>query len=238
MKHITHKLVLETIAAGDIIQTLTPMVLAPRQTRIEEVLAKRLESIHLVFEAPADVHNAIAAVRSAEAFGVVNIHIIAPESKAIYSKTISQSSIYWVNVHYHDTLADYLATLPAARPLLAGAKMDGEIELAKLPVDRPLVLFFGNEHRGLSDAAIEACDTSYRIPMQGMSESLNLSVSASISLYDTTRRKHELLDGQCDLSDDTYESLKARYYLNSVSSRFLPKLFDLPPNPKTKPTEN
>lgn len=225
MKHSYHKKILTEFPAKAIIETLEPLILEPRLKRIEEVLQNRLESIHLVFESPADVHNAIAALRSAEAFGIVNLHIITPENETMHAKTISQSAIYWVNLHYHESLDDFLSTLPAEKPFLAGAKMDGECELADIPVEGPLYLFFGNENRGLSEQAIRACDSTYQIPMQGMSESLNLSVSASISLYDTTRRRRTMLNGQCDLSSETNEQLKAKYYLNSVSSRFLPRLF-------------
>jgi tRNA (guanosine-2'-O-)-methyltransferase len=225
MKHSYHKKILANVPAETIIDTLQPLILEPRSLRVEQVLQNRLEGIHLVFESPADVHNAIAALRSAEAFGVANLHIIAPENETMYAKTISQSAIYWVNLHYHATWADFMAQLPTKRPYIAGAKMDGDLELAELPVEQPLYLLFGNEHRGLSEQANKACNTSYRIPMQGMSESLNLSVSASISLYDTTRRRRQHLESTGDLSKASYDALKAKYYLNSVSSRFLPTLF-------------
>lgn len=39
-----------------------------------------------------------------------------------------------------------------------------------------------------------ACDYHYTIPMVGMSESMNLSISAAISLYDTTKRLRTHLD--------------------------------------------
>lgn len=225
MKNHYHHFILENHDPQTVIDTIEPFLLEPRLGRIQSVLDQRLESIHLVFESPADVHNAVAALRSAEIFGVVNIHIIAPESELLYAKTISQSAIFWVNLHFYNSLDAFFTQIPRTNSCFAGAKMDGEIALSELSVEQPLYLFFGNEHRGLSKDALKHCNTTFHIPMQGMTESLNLSVSASISLYDTTRRKRALLAGKCDLSEKTYRELQARYYLNSTSKRLLPKLF-------------
>lgn len=225
MKHHSHQKLLAHVDPQTIIEKVEPFMLETRIKRIEEVLEKRLESIHLIFESPADIHNAMAGLRSAEAFGIVHLHIIAPDNKAIHAKSISQSSIYWVKLHFYDSLDEFLQQLPNDNRCLAGAKMDGEQELSELPVDQPLYLFLGNENRGLSDEAVAACDTTYQIPMHGMVESLNLSVSASISLYDTTRRLRESLDDSHNLSEATMQSLKAQYYLNSISPKLAPKLF-------------
>jgi tRNA (guanosine-2'-O-)-methyltransferase len=227
MKHHYQHTILAHYSPEAVIAAIEPLLLEPRINRVAEVLQNRLESIHLVFESPADVHNALAALRSAEAFGISHVHIINPDNEAMHAKTISQSAIYWINLHYYDSLTDFVATLPTNNRVLAGAKMDGDVPLAELPVEQPLYLFFGNEHRGLSEQAVTACNTTYHIPMQGMSESLNLSVSASISLYDTTQRRRELLAGQCDLSTDSYQLLKAQYYISSLSKRFLPNLFPI-----------
>ena len=51
---------------------------------------------------------------------------------------------------------------------------------------------FGNEHRGLSMAAIEGADEKIYIPMKGMVQSLNLSVTAGIVMWEYTRQNPAL----------------------------------------------
>ena len=46
----------------------------------------------------------------------------------------------------------------------------------------------GNEQNGLSDKLINNCDQLIKIPMLGKSDSLNLSVSTGILLYESIRK--------------------------------------------------
>ena len=52
----------------------------------------------------------------------------------------------------------------------------------------PLLLFLGSEQHGLSNEAMDACDTVVRIPMAGRADSLNLAVAAGVMLYEMLRR--------------------------------------------------
>lgn len=232
MKYSENTQLLERFPHQEIINKLIPLISKRRQNRINSVITNRINSIHLVLESPADIHNALAAVRSAEAFGILNVHIINPDSPAIHERCITQGAIFWVNTHYYNSLPEFLAKMPKTPRYLAGAQMQGSVPVNELPIDKPLWLMLGNENRGLSDAAIAACDTLYRIPMFGMSESLNLSVSASISLYNTTTRHRTLLDGKPDLSTKEQQQLKAQYCLNSVNPKFIPGLLNSTNTPK------
>jgi TrmH family RNA methyltransferase len=59
---------------------------------------------------------------------------------------------------------------------------------------RPLALLMGSEPRGLSSAGLELCDLLVAIPMVGQGDSLNLSVAASVMLYEifNQQRKADL----------------------------------------------
>ena len=50
---------------------------------------------------------------------------------------------------------------------------------------RPTAWLFGNEARGLEDAALELADTALRLPIYGSAESLNLATAASVCLYES-----------------------------------------------------
>lgn len=200
-----------------ILEVLTPYVTEARQARIEDVVTARLTGIQIAIEAPSDPHNAAAVVRTAEALGVLAVHVVAAEGRALHAKRTTQGAFHWVNTYHHRTLDGFLEQVrPTYR--LCGAWMDAPTLVDDLPVDEPICVLFGNESRGLSSAAKSACTCGFRISMVGMSESLNLSVSAAITLYELTRRRRAL-KGQTDLSLEDEMQLRARYYLGSVDQR-------------------
>ena len=225
MKNRQYQQVLDQFASKEIIEKLAPYITDSRKQRIEQVVSKRLNSVHLAIECPSDINNALAAVRSAEAMGVSNVHIICAEGSAASARKVTQGAFYWVNIQFYDSLTEFLTTIQQHNIKLAGGTVTATQPLSRVPVDEPLCLIIGNEARGLTDNAVAGCDIEYTIPMVGMSESMNLSVSAAISLYDTTSRKRKLLDGASDLSAEQTSLLTAGYYLNSANPRMYPHLF-------------
>ena len=109
--------------------------------------------------------------------------------------------------------------------VIAGAIIHAEKKLSELKIDKPICILIGNEQRGLTHEAKNACDILFSIPMCGMVESLNLSVAAAISLFDLTQRKRMTLKNNTDLSITTEKKLRAKYYLNSVEARLAVNLF-------------
>lgn len=208
-----------------IIKRLDPYLTDNRKNRIQVILDARLKSIQLAIERPSDINNALAAVRSSEAMGISTVHIIAPESDAVYARSITQGAVYWVNVIYHDTLEDFLKTIKSQHILLVGGSLKAKQPLSSVPIEKPICIMIGNEQRGLSEQAQAACQIKFQIPMYGMSESLNLSVSAAISLYDTTTRKRESLKQQGDLTQQERLDQQASYYISSVKPRLIKGLF-------------
>lgn len=226
MKFPEQTIILEQYPADVIIDTLTPFVSEQRQQRIEEVISGRITGIQLAIECPSDINNAFAAIRTAEALGISKVHIITPEGTTLMAKPITQGAFYWVDISYYDTLEQFLDYCHDQSLLLAGGTVDATTPLHEVSIDQPLCVMIGNEHRGLSEAAQAACAIRYKIPMVGMSESMNLSVSAAISLYDTSQRRRAQLGSKGDLSGDQQQTLRAQYYLNSVAPRLARGLFN------------
>ncbi len=55
---------------------------------------------------------------------------------------------------------------------------------------RPTALVFGTEDRGLTDFWRTRADAHIRIPMAGMMDSLNVSVSAAILAFEAVRQRN------------------------------------------------
>jgi tRNA (guanosine-2'-O-)-methyltransferase len=85
--------------------------------------------------------------------------------------------------------AEALADLRARGYRLAALTLQGSpMDLAEVPLDRPLALLIGTELTGLSDTAHAQADFQVRLPMEGFAQSFNLSVCAAVCLYELTRR--------------------------------------------------
>jgi tRNA (guanosine-2'-O-)-methyltransferase len=212
---------IDTLGAARVVEGLAPFLSESRRAAIERVLGARLGSVHVAIESPEDPYNAAAVVRTAEALGVLNVHVVGAPAGALHARKTTQGAFNWLHTTHHPELEALLAALAGRGLRLFGAAPVATCTLEELPVDAPFCLLFGNEATGLSQAALAACTLSFRIPMAGMSESLNLSVSAAIALYAMTGARRRLLGVQSDLDESARLRERARYYARSVDRRLL-----------------
>jgi tRNA (guanosine-2'-O-)-methyltransferase len=182
---------------GRVVRLLEPLVLERRAQRLRDVIAQRLSSVQVVFDAPHDPHNGAAVLRSCEAFGVQYVHVIERLEKFLAAPTVAKGSEKWVDLHRWSTVDDVIAKMRADGLELVAASADGELapqDLASIP---KLALVLGNERDGIADALAAACTRRVRVPMRGFVESLNVSVSAAILLaHATVGRKGDLTDDE------------------------------------------
>jgi tRNA (guanosine-2'-O-)-methyltransferase len=86
----------------------------------------------------------------------------------------------------------------------------------ELDPTQKIALVFGNEHDGISEEVTKNVDGLVHIPMMGFSESFNISVSASIFLYDLRKRAKELGVSDFFLSEAEKQELRLRWYRDVV----------------------
>ncbi|MCI5052643.1 MAG: RNA methyltransferase [Simkaniaceae bacterium] len=197
---------IEKIGPARIISALSKEQSDRRLARIDQMLANRLSSIQVAVESPKNFHNAYAIVRTAEGMGLSNMHIIDPHlRKRSSGKATTQGAINWVDLKVHKSLDAFSQTMEDMA--VVGGTMHGEYSIEELPIDRPLCLLFGNEEFGLTNEALERCDMTFHIPMYGMSQSYNLSVSAAIALHAVVSRKRKETTGE--LRGETLEFERA-----------------------------
>ena len=223
MKEFSIQQILEHITPEDIIKTLDPFILDSRKKTIENSLAQRITSIQLAVENPEIPQNALATLRTCVAFGLSTAHIISPPNKNGITKSITKGSASWVEIHYHKTLQEFLSQQTSM--LLVGAITNAKTSLHEIPIDKPMCIILGNEKDGLTKECIQHTNLTYTIPMQGMVNSFNLSVSAGISLYDLVRRRRQYIQKKGDLDPAQKQKLRAQYYLHSINSRLTNQLF-------------
>lgn len=69
----------------------------------------------------------------------------------------------------------------------AGLAGEGAAPITALPKDRPVAIVLGAEGAGLRQLVSQTCDGLFRIPIDPVMESLNVSNASAISLYEATR---------------------------------------------------
>lgn len=160
---------------------------------IEEFLMEpREDSLVLVLDHIEDPQNYGAIMRSADAFGADLVlspkRRAAPLSEA--AARASAGAAAHVPLASVVNLADSLRKLAESGYWLYAADMDGS-SLPGVTFPKKCALVMGNEGTGVSRLLREICDESVSIPMWGHVDSLNVSASAAVLLYEF-RRQHPL----------------------------------------------
>ncbi|MFW6049702.1 MAG: TrmH family RNA methyltransferase [Myxococcota bacterium] len=195
---------------GAVIEALAPLVTERRLARIRQVAAGRTLSVVPVLERLADPHNGSAVLRSADAFGLQQVHVVEHPAGFLAAHRVSRGTDRWLDVVRHRDAAACAAHLHehGYRLILAGA--DGELRPEDLARPARVALVLGHEREGPSEAMRDAADGAVAVPMAGFVESLNVSVAAGILLYAATRGRGG------DLDASAQEMLTARFLFNSV----------------------
>lgn len=176
-----------------LLEELLKHMTAERSARMDEVLSNRTRHVCMVLEDIYQTHNASAVLRSCDAFGIQDVHII--ENKNVYSRNpdVDMGSEKWLTVRQYfegeNNTAEALSSIKSkGYKLVATTPHEPSILLEDLPVDEPIALMLGTEMRGLTDTAFELADIRVRIPMMGFTESFNLSVCGALMMQTVTRK--------------------------------------------------
>ena len=203
--------------ADTVCATLEDMLTPERIARIDEILAQRLTSVVTVVEDTYDPHNAVATIRTTEAFGLQELHVIEPSDEKVGTTWgITRGSHMWVDLVRWKDPASAIGNL-RARGFRVYATLPGAPHsIENVDVSAPIAVCFGNEHAGLSQAAIEACDGALGVPMYGFSESYNLSVTVALAMSRIATRRREHIGAVGDLPDDRRRLLRAKWYCAKI----------------------
>jgi tRNA (guanosine-2'-O-)-methyltransferase len=203
----------------DVLEALSPQLTEERKARIDDVLARRLASLTVVLENLHDPHNGAAALRSVEGFGLTDLHVVESNEPFRFAHSVPIGCDKWVALTKHKTFAACADLLHARGFRLYAAVPGAQMTLSDIDVSQPAALVFGNEHDGLSAEAQAACDATFSIPMTGFTQSFNLSVSVSLGVYETARRRRAFLAADGDLPEQERARLRAEWYALSMDRR-------------------
>ncbi len=179
---------------NEICDTIAVMVTPTRRRRFIAVAKARQQGLALVLEDVHDPMNAAAIMRTADAFGVQEVHLIFAEEKPWNPRRVgkaSSSAHKWLTFKIYRSTAMCLSSLSRrGYKIVATALTSGATNLYRAKLTAPkLALVVGNEHRGLSAAALARADHTVAVPMRGMVQSLNVSVTAALCIAEIVRQR-------------------------------------------------
>ncbi len=171
-----------------------------RKQRLEAAAARRTAHLRLLLQDVHDPHNISACLRSAEAFGIQAVDIVERKPRFKVS-TAAKGVGSWLDVRTFSDIPTAIASLHRDGYAIAVAlPQSGAVSLEEIPLDQPLALVFANEHEGADRTWVESADYCFTIPMVGLVESLNVSVSAAVALYSLRSRLDQTLSERAMLS--------------------------------------
>ena len=137
-----------------------------------------------------DPHNLGAIVRSAEALGAHGMVLPQRRSAGLTGSVakVAAGALEHLPVARVVNLNRSLEVLKDEGYTVIGLADEGDLTISEIDLEGPLVVVTGSEGKGISLMTRKHCDQLVRIPLRGVTTSLNASVATALLLYEVARR--------------------------------------------------
>tara|TARA_A100001037_G_scaffold160823_2_gene144849 strand:- start:1069 stop:1596 length:528 start_codon:yes stop_codon:yes gene_type:complete len=171
-----------------------------RKLKNEELNRKTLEEFKKTVKIPITIvlDNVRSALNVGSIFRIADAFLIkevilcgitaSPPNKDI--RKVALGSTLSVNWKKYDETLDVITDLKNKGFYIVGVEQtENSTELEKFnPSDLPIAIIFGHEVNGVSQKVIDQCDEIVEIPQYGTKHSLNISVSAGITVWEISKK--------------------------------------------------
>ena len=146
-------------------------------------------SLLLALDGLTDPQNLGAIIRSAEALGAQGLILPQRRSAGLTGSVakVAAGALEHLPVARVVNLNRSLEKLKSEGYTVVGLAEEGPSTLSEIKFQGPLVVVVGSEDKGISLITRRLCDQLVRIPLKGVTTSLNASVATSIFLYEVAR---------------------------------------------------
>lgn len=196
-----------------------------RLHRMESVLSNRTKTLTVVLDRIKNYHNVSAVIRSADAFGINDVHLVG--EKFEYTKGISRGSERWIDLIRHETPSlaisnlkkeGYSIVVLQPEEITNKDKNLTALPVFQLPFSEKLALVFGNERLGVDKEFTKNAKYGAYIPMFGFVESFNISVACAITLFCSTTGTSEHKRDLLPLTQEQKAQIKDRWLKDDVNN--------------------
>ena len=159
---------------------------------LTDILKRRKSpALLLILDGVKDPHNLGASLRNADAFGAQMV--IVPKDRAVGITPIvhkvacgAAQTIPFIRV---TNLYRTLLNLQKEGIWIVGTAAEAEFSIHEVDLTGDIAIVLGSEGQGMRRLTIERCDFLAKIPLEGIVESLNISVACGICLYEAKRQR-------------------------------------------------
>jgi tRNA (guanosine-2'-O-)-methyltransferase len=196
-----------------------------KQFLTEERLSKiehfSLESSDFVLPVVEDIYqfrNAAAIVRSVEACGFHKVVALQEEYSFEPNLRVTKGADTWVEVEKLPRNRESFQKIrDRGYKIVAVSLENNAVMLPEYQITEPVALVFGTEMEGVSQEILDFADETLAIPMYGFTRSFNVSVAASICLYEL---KQKLIKSGINykLNEEKRLKMQIRWAVSSIRS--------------------
>ena len=198
-------------------------VVEKRRELFEEKIRQRTKHITVVLENIFQGRNISASIRSADCFGIQDVHIIENDNIFNDDSEVSMGAEKWITITRHNqqkhNSIDTIKELKAeGYQIIATTPHNTDCNLFDIDISKQKVaLIFGSEVRGCSDQTLALADKRMKIPMYGFTESFNISVSVSLCLQHLTYKLRKA-DSDWKMTKNQQDKVMLQWLRNSIKA--------------------
>ena len=193
--HVQPLASLDRLAPGGRHQGVVAFVAATAYQTEESILARAAQlnepPLLVILDGVEDPHNLGAVLRTAEGAGVHGVFIPDRRASGLTSVVakVSAGAIDHIPVARMTNTSRLIETLKTAGVWIYGLEPTAKKLFTEVDLRGPVGLVFGGEGAGIRPGVLQHCDERIHIPMKGQVQSLNVSASAAVMLFEAVRQR-------------------------------------------------
>jgi len=175
-----------------VIAYISPIEYYQLDLLLPEIYEKGEQPFFIILDRITDVRNLGAIARSAECNGVHGIILPSKGSALVTSDSIKTSAgaLNKIPVCKVDDLKSTIEFLKNSGITIVGCSEKSDKIIYNQELKDPIAIVMGSEEDGVSSAYLNMCNSTIKIPLYGKVGSLNVSVAASVFMYEINRQRH------------------------------------------------
>ena len=160
-----------------------------RLEKMKQVLNTRQNTLRVFMDYVFSSHNLSAIVRTCDGVNVGKLYY-RHQRKVRLNNDITMGAHKWIFHEYVEDIENFYQDIKSQGYQVVVTLLDEEtVDFREVDYTKPTLIVLGNEVDGASDISIKYADKKVIIPMQGMSQSLNVSVANAVILYEAQRQR-------------------------------------------------
>ena len=161
-------------------------------TDLESILDLEKQQLFILLDGITYVRNFGAIIRSAVGLGASGIIIGQTGSAPLNDIAIQASAggAFHIPIVRVNHIKDAMYILKSHEIALAGCTEKATSFVSEINLKRSLGIVMGNENKGISKGVLNLCDDQIKIPINDVLDSYNVSVAASLVLYEYYRQNN------------------------------------------------